>query len=119
MNLKECYEAMNGDYEDAMARLMREASVAKFLRKFIDSQDYSKMEEAITAKDYKAVFMHSHTLKGVCANLSISALQHSSSDICEAVRNGEPTEDLNALLEIAKKDYDLAISCIKALDDDI
>ena len=34
MTIKECYEAMGGDYEDVLKRLMNEARIQKFALMF-------------------------------------------------------------------------------------
>ena len=38
MTLKECYAALNGDYEEAMGRLRSERLVQKFVLKFLDDE---------------------------------------------------------------------------------
>jgi len=117
MNLKEVYEAMGGDYDSVMTRLPREASVIKFLKKFVEAEDYSKMIEAADNKDYETLFAVSHTVKGVCANLSITALSNSSSALCESVRGGAPTIDIAPLVEECKKDYAVTVDAISKLEE--
>ena len=117
MNLKECYEAFKGDYEDVMTRLPREASVIKFLRKFKDNTDYGEMLSAAEAGDYERVFAASHNLKGMAANLSISQFNKSVAEVCEAVRGGTPTVDITPLIEKSKADYEMTIAAIDQLED--
>lgn len=116
MNLQDCYVAFKGDYKDVMNRLPREASVIKFLKKFEENQDFAKMLEAVAANDYEQVFALSHNIKGMTANLSISALSSSISEVCECVRGGEPKSDLAPLIEKAKSDYEMTINAIKELE---
>ena len=116
MTLKECYDFMGGDYNDAVARLINDENVARFLKKFLDNKDFEKMEEAILEKNYQEVFSTSHNLKGMAANLSLTKLTRSCSDICEQVRHGEPKVDLQSLLETAKSDYIKVVEVISELD---
>lgn len=116
MDLKQVYEAMGGDYVSVTSRLPKEESVAKFLRKFKDVNEFDSMLKAAEEKDYKTVFATSHTLKGVCANLSITKLCKSCTDVCEAVRHDDPTVDLDALIEVCKKDYADTIDAISQID---
>ncbi len=115
MNLKECFNAFNGDYNGVMGRLMTEERVARFLRKFLDDKSYDTLCAAMLDADYETAFRAAHTLKGTCANLGISGLQASASEIAEALRGGT-NKGADKLLPQVKKDYELTISSINALE---
>ena len=117
MKLKECYQKMNGDYDDIMARLPREASIIKYLRKFAENQEFQDMLCAAVEKDYQKVFELSHDLKGMAANLSITTLQGYVSEICEQTRNKVPDSGFDELLQKAKEEYDIVIEAINQLED--
>ena len=73
--MKEKLEALGVNVEDAMVRFMNnEAMLVKFLRKFVNNTNYSALKEAIAAGDKENALLHSHTLKGNCGNLSLTAL---------------------------------------------
>ena len=56
--------------------------------------DYSSLKHDVEQRDYGKIFLDSHSLKGVAANLGLSNIADSSSDLCEATRNGSaPSED--------------------------
>lgn len=116
MDLRECYKKMQGDYEDVLERLPSEASVAKFLRKFLLDENYQKLQKAISQNDVATVFATTHNLKGMCANLSITALAKSSSRLCEAVRGGTVKEPLMPLMEQVTSDYEMTVQAIQGLD---
>ncbi len=40
MNLEECYEAIDSDYDDVMRRLGSETLVRKFVLKFLDDTSF-------------------------------------------------------------------------------
>lgn len=115
MNLQEAYEKMQGNYDDVMGRLPREESVIKFLKKFLENQDFQNMLAAAKENRYQDVFVASHNLKGMCGNLGLSLLADSTSRVCEMVRNGDPAEDLTPYIEKAKADYALVITTIGQL----
>ena len=117
MKLKESYIAMNGDYEDVMLRLPREASVIKFLRKFAENGEFAELKEAAKAKDYKRVFELSHDLKGMAANLSISRLGGLVSAICEETRDKEPGADFDKMIEEADAEYINVIKVISEIEE--
>jgi len=116
MTLKECYEMMGGDYEEVIDRLPREASIVKYLKKYVDSNEFDKMLEAYNNKDYKCLFEETHNIKGMSANLSISVLGKTVSEICEAVRNGDPQIDLEPIIERAKEEYAIVVAAVGQLE---
>ena len=63
------------DVEAALARMMgSEALLARLLKKFLDDANCEKLHSAIAAGDREAALAAAHTLKGVCGNLSMTAL---------------------------------------------
>ena len=117
MKLKECYTVMHGDYDDVMLRLPREASIIKFLRRFAENTEFEELKSAAVAKDYKRVFELSHDLKGMAANLSISAFGKQVSDICEQTRNREPDAGFEEMLAQADEEYKTVLAAIAQLED--
>ena len=105
MTVKEFYAAIGGNYEDAIKRLMNDAFVTKFVGKFLADKNCENMIKAFESGDYQTAFTASHTLKGICANLSFTELQNVADRLCETVRHGAPTEDVSGMLEEAKKSY--------------
>ena len=91
MTIKECYEAMGGDYEDVLKRLMNEARIQKFALMFKKDPSMSQLTQAMDADVYKrqTAFRAAHTLKGICANLGFKSLFEVSYDITEALRAGD------------------------------
>ena len=117
MKLKECYKAINGDYEDVMGRLPREASIIKYLRRFAENTEFEELLTAAEKKDYRRVFELSHDLKGMAANLSITGLQKKISEICEQTRDREPDEGFEAMLADAREEYGRVTQAIGELED--
>ena len=115
MTTKECYELMGADYEDVLGRLMMEKLVKKFLYKFVDAKDMEELESSLAAKDYDTAFRMAHNLKGVCANLSITKLGASSSELCEELRGGNYTDKVEPLLAVVQADYEATVAAIRKL----
>lgn len=70
MTMRECYEAIGGNYEDVLGRLRSEALIRKFTLKFLEDQSYPQLKQALNdKKNYEDAFRSAHTLKGVCQNL--------------------------------------------------
>lgn len=115
MTVQECYALMNGNYEDVIGRLMSEERIVKYLRKFAAEDDYTALSSALDEKRYEDAFRHVHNLKGMSLNLGITALAESGSTLCEALRGGAPTVDIEPMLVAVKQDYDKAIAAISQL----
>ena len=56
MNLEECYEAIDSDYDDVMRRLGSETLVRKFVLKFLDDTSFRGLK-----KDLKIRMQNSHS----------------------------------------------------------
>ena len=115
MTLEECYAAMGGDYADAIGRLRSERMVQKFVLKLPKDESFSLLCRSWDAKDYKEAFRASHTIKGICQNLSITRLGSSAAQLTDALRGGwTPASD--ALLEEVKRDYQDTVDAIAAFE---
>ena len=86
MTVRECYEAMGGDYEDVSGRLMTEARIKKFALMFKKDPSMGQLKDAMESGDCDSAFRAAHTLKGICANLGFASLFEASRDITEALR---------------------------------
>lgn len=113
MTLKECYDALGGDYDEAMGRLRSERLVQKFVLKFLDDGSYGLLCASLEAGNRGEAFRAAHTIKGVCQNLSIQKLQDSSSRLCESLRNGY-TPEADDLAEEVRADYAQTVAAIRS-----
>ena len=115
MTVKECYMALEGDYESVISRLMTEKLVQKFIIKFLADPSFENLTNAMKSKNYDEAFREAHTLKGVCQNLSFTKLYSSSNSVTEALRNGEYVE-AEKLMPQLEADYMQTIGAINALN---
>lgn len=116
MTVRECYEAMGADYEDVLGRLRTDERIQKFVLKLLNDKSYELLIDSIESGNMGEAFRAAHTLKGVCQNLSITLLYQSSAELADRLRDGqEYGEDVGPLLEQVKKDYSLAMECIRKL----
>jgi len=106
MNIKQCYAAFGGDYEDAYLRLLSDERIERFVKKFVDIDDFGKMTAALSQRDFHEAFMRAHDLKGTSSNLGFTELYKSSSELCEALRGGEPKGDIAAMTEAVRADVE-------------
>lgn len=112
MTLKECYAAMGGNYDEVLGRLRSETLVQKFVLKFLADPSFQLLEDSLAAENWEEAFRGAHTIKGVCQNLSFTTLYRSSSQLCEALRSGQPLAD-PALARQVSADYEATVSAIQ------
>lgn len=116
MNVKECYEAMGGNYEEVLNRLRDDARIAKFLGKVAADPSYELLINSVAQNNVEEAFRASHTIKGICLNLSITKLYGSANALTEALRGKtELSDEALMLLENVKRDYQITVDCIKQL----
>lgn len=116
MNVKEFYAEVSGNYEEVMERLMTEARVYKFLNRFLDTDDFQRMNEGFDKENWEEAFRYSHNLKGVCLNLSLTDLGQKASELCETVRNGAPEVDVTELRKIVAEKYEKVVKAIPKIE---
>lgn len=87
MTMRECYEAIGGNYKAVLGRLHSEALIRRFTLKFLEDQSYLQLKQALENKNYEDAFRGAHTLKGVCQKLSFDHLYEVSNELTELLRD--------------------------------
>ena len=85
ISMREAYEKIGANYDDACARLMGGEMLARFALKFLDDESMDKLEAAMAAGDAEGAFMAAHTLKGVSQNLGFDNLYEPAVVVTEAL----------------------------------
>ncbi len=112
-NRKANLEAAGIRVEDALGRFMgNEMLLEKFLAKFLDDASYSRLKEAVSRGDHEEELRASHTLKGVCGNLSISGLYDLTTRQVALMREGK-WEEAEAMMPEIDRAYDTAAAAIR------
>lgn len=113
MTLKECYEALGGDYEDVVGRLRSERLIQKFVLKFPEDGSYALLHDSLKAGNVQEAFRAAHTIKGMCQNLSFTKLAESGAALTERLRAGS-AEGTEELLSKVDADYRATVEAIEA-----
>lgn len=88
MNVRECYEIMNGDYEDVKRRFLSDTRIRKFALLFLGDNSMEELREAMGLRNREKGFQAAHTLKGICLNLGFAGLFVPVNRITEMLRAG-------------------------------
>ena len=59
--MRECYEAIGGNYEDVLGRLHSEALIRRFTLKFLEDQSYLQLKQALE----KVPEVYEMTIEGI------------------------------------------------------
>ena len=90
------------DVDGALERFMgSEALLERFLGKFLQDTNYAALEQAVARGDWEEALRASHTLKGVCGNLSMTGLYDLFTRQVAAIRGGALEEAAALMEEIA------------------
>ena len=89
MNVRECYEIMNADYEEVKRRFLSDSRIRRFDLLFLKDASMTDLRAAMEKKDCESAFQAAHTLKGVCLNLGFSGLYEPVNRITEMLRSGD------------------------------
>ena len=116
MTVEKCYEVIKGDYKDVLSRLSSDEKIRKLLLKLSGDKSFVQLCNAMEKGDFEEAYNSANTLKGLCKNLSITALTYSTSNLLEALRGCKSYDDyLGTLFKKMKKDYALTMACIQML----
>ncbi len=88
MTLKELYQTIGGDYDQALRVLRVEKLVDKHIRKLTHNGVVEQLLEAGQTMDPTRLFETAHAAKGVCGNLGLKKLSDMASEIAEEYRPG-------------------------------
>ena len=115
MDIKECYEAMHGDYEDIFSRLRNNALIIKLVKKFESDQSYAELKQGLADKDAEKAFRAAHTLKGVCLNLGFDELFEVSAELTEKLRERKTAGSEELFQKVSQK-YQKTVTAIQGLE---
>ncbi len=85
MTLKNCYNGI-GDYETITSLFRGEDRIKKFLRIFVEDNNFQRLSKALEEGNVDDGFVAAHTLKGMCQNLALTSLYEADVEVTEALR---------------------------------
>jgi len=105
VTLKELYETIGGDYEQALRVLRMDKLVDKHIRKYVKNGVVEKLVDAGNRMDPNEMFECAHAVKGISGNLGLRELSEMASEIAEEFRAGNVRRMSDE--EVAKKLSDI------------
>ena len=117
MTVQECYEAIGGNYQEAIGRMMDDARVKRFSGMFLKDTSFQELCTYMDANDVEMAFRAVHTLKGVCANLSLTKLFDTANAMTEVIRKKDMATAQEMFPQLVQ-DYELVAAKIKELNEE-
>ena len=114
MNVKKCYEVMNGDYEDVKRRFLSDQRIRRFALLFLSDGSMEELRAAIHEKDCEKGFQAAHTLKGVCLNLGFTGFYEPVNRITEMLREGD-YESAKVQMPAVERAFELTVNGLNEL----
>lgn len=92
MTLKELYQEIGADYDQAIRTLRMEKLMDKHIRKFPANGAVKEMLSSGEELDAQRIFESAHAVKGIAGNLGLKQMYELSSELSEEFRPGTPRE---------------------------
>lgn len=100
---KETLTAAGIDVDNALERFMgKDDFLERMLKKFAADVNYQRLVEAVERQDAEAALQASHTMKGMCGNLSIMELSDLFTCQVELFREEKPADAFAMMPEISR-----------------
>lgn len=113
--MKEQLIQLGIDYTDLVVRLgNRELMAEKFLRNFLSDTTIEVIKSSYEVRDYEQLMRSVHTLKGICANLSMSRLFQICSEWMQDLRS-KNYENNEINYQTCIQEYTKIVNGLKAL----
>ena len=109
---KELLRLEDVDVDGAISRFAnKEERYIKYLRLFLQDNNYELMNKYIAEGDVNKAFERCHAFKGVVGNLGFKSMYTVIYDVCELLRAGK-IEGVEALVDEIRDNYDSIIEII-------
>jgi HPt (histidine-containing phosphotransfer) domain-containing protein len=117
MTIQECYQRINGDYEEVLSRFYSEKLVDKFICMYLNDKSFNQLKEALKNQNAEEAFRAAHTLKGTCSNLGLPQFYQSAYAMTEELRNGIG-ENADELMKKVTEDHERTIQVLQQYVED-
>ncbi len=102
--------------DDLMERMMGNVGlIAKFFKRFPDDKSYIQLIDGLDKGDEEEAFRAAHTLKGLCANLSMTDLYSEVSRLVESLRSGDMESGCAIMPEVTIR-YEKMVEAIRNIE---
>jgi len=105
MDVITLYEQIGGNYSELVGRLGSDKLVNRLLTLFIEDGGFGILKSGMAENDYDTAFRGAHGLKGLCANLAITEMGKTVSEMTECLRNSSDINRAKEILPVLEEEY--------------
>lgn len=118
MTVKQLYEKLGANYDEALSRLMNDVLITRFIFKFAHSYNLNELKLAYQNSDNRRMFEITHNLKGVVGNLALTKLFNLISNFCEKVREKDNSVQLDLVddMKQLEEEFDFEVKEILSFE---
>jgi len=120
MTIRELYEKIGGNYDQAVRIMKSDRLIDKYVRKLGKSSVAETLAEAGKSMDGEKLFESAHAMKGVCSNLGLDRLAKAADEITEEFRPGNSRKltdgEVKARLQAIAELYRMTVEEIQAYE---
>lgn len=121
MTIRDLYQNIDGDYDQAISVLRVDKLVDKHIRKLAANGVVERVLSAGDSMDPTELFESAHALKGVTANLGLVKLSSVASEICEEYRPGSERklsdEEIKKRIGVIREMYNRTVEEIRKYEE--
>lgn len=116
MTVRELYDEIGGNYDQAIRVMKMDKLIDKHIRRLKNSSVFDAVFEAGESMDPVRLFESTHAMKGMCANLGLDKLAECAAKITENYRPGSTQtlsdDEVKDILDEIKRLYQITIDGI-------
>ena len=121
MTIRELYQTIEGDYDQAIRTLRMDKLLDKHIRKLAHNGVIERLFDAGDVMDPNELFEAAHAIKGVTANLGLVKLSDAAADLTEEFRPGNARkmsdEEVKERIDSIREMYKVTIEGIQRYEE--
>ena len=121
MTIRELYQTIEGDYDQAIRKLRMDKLLDKHIRKLAHNVIIERLFDAGDVMDPNELFEAAHAIKGVTANLGLVKLSDAAADLTEEFRPGSTRkmsdEEVKERIDSIREMYKVTIEGIQRYEE--
>ncbi|MBO4666924.1 MAG: hypothetical protein J5666_02180 [Bacilli bacterium] len=118
MLIKELYQVLDANYEQAFQNYNNEELVKNAILHFKESNPFKEIMEAYYGQDVVCLFEATHSLKEVVELMAFNKIAEISANLCEVIRykNTFDDEQISPLMQELVREYNRTIEYLNELE---
>lgn len=115
MTIEEFYEEIGSNYSMIVSRFNNNTTlIERFVRMFENDTAFAELKDAISTRNAEAIFLATHTLKGVASNLGFTKMEDACISLMQKIRDNDYSE-MDQQFAIIEQEYTKIMEALRRL----